>query len=172
MQIGPIGKFPVLFNIADPHWFLLLVISLSGCSMVDAMFEPDPTKIALTLEASENLNPDINGRASPLVTRLYELKSVDVFSNADFFTIYHSDTDALGGDIELRKEIKLTPGETLQLDFEPKPDSRFIAVFGAYRDLETAQWRAYTAIPPNKTTPMTIEFAQTSIGINLPVEDE
>ena len=152
-------------------WILLGIFGLPGCSMVDALLEPDPTKVELKLEASEQLNPDLQGRPSPLVTRIYELKSIDVFSNADFFTIYHNDTAALGGDIEVRKELKLKPGEIHELSFEPKPDTQFVAIFGAFRD-EAAQWRAYAKIPPNQTTPMTIVFSKTSVQIKLLEPDE
>jgi type VI secretion system VasD/TssJ family lipoprotein len=51
-----------------------------------AVLESD--QINLKLTGSDQLNPDLNGRPSPIVVRLFELKHPVTFENADFFSLY------------------------------------------------------------------------------------
>ncbi|MCI0666505.1 MAG: type VI secretion system lipoprotein TssJ [Methylococcaceae bacterium] len=157
--------------------FFLLAPSFSGCS---SLFEsepppppapPPPTVIELKLETSKDLNLTREGNATPIVARVYELKSSDGFSNADFFAIYDQDKDILASDIVYREELELTPAQSRQIRLEPKPESRFIGIFGAFRDLETAQWRVVEEIPPNKTTVMRVHFAKNSVAIDVAKEN-
>ncbi|MGH8550034.1 MAG: type VI secretion system lipoprotein TssJ [Methylococcales bacterium] len=160
--------------------FFLLGLSIAGCSPIASLFEPEPppppapppaTVIELKINTSKDLNLTREGSATPIVARVYELKSSDGFSNADFFAIYNQDKDILGGDIVYREELALTPGESRQIKLGPKPESRFIGVFGAFRDLEAAQWRALEAIPPNKTTVMQVHFSKNSVAIEVAKEN-
>ena len=70
----------------------LVLPALSGCladaasgvtsAVIDKLFETGPATIEANLTASEDMNPDYDGEASPLVVRMYELKSVTSFNNA------------------------------------------------------------------------------------------
>lgn len=159
------------------------LLSLSGCGAVagitqeltsrtiDWILEPSPTNLELKYQATTNLNPDLDGRASPLIVRFYELKSTDVFANADFFALYNDDTNILGNDLQYREEMKFKPGEHREFTLEAKPETRFIAVFAAFRDLETAQWRTSIAIPLHETTPVSIHFSSKVVTMTIPVDD-
>ena len=97
------------------NWLILLVVglmlpALSGCisdvasgvtgAVLDKIFEDGPTRMEAQVEASEDLNPDYDGQASPLVVRMYQLKSPVAFNNATFFALYDSDVAELGDDLE------------------------------------------------------------------------
>jgi type VI secretion system VasD/TssJ family lipoprotein len=58
-----------------------------------AVLESD--QINLKLTASDQLNPDLNGRPSPIVVRLFELKHPVTFENADFFSLYERAKESL-----------------------------------------------------------------------------
>lgn len=151
--------------------FILLTV-LTACSSVDALFEPPPTVLKLTFNASENLNVNPEGKAMPLVVRFYELDSVDSFSGADFFALYNLDKETLGSDIQYRKELELAPGDKREIRLPAKGASEYLGVFGAFRDLETAQWRAVAEIPPNKTTAMNIKFSNNSVVIETAKDEK
>lgn len=152
------------------YWiFSILAAMFSGCSMFE--LEPSPTVIELKINTSRDLNLTREGTAAPIVARVYELKASDGFSNADFFAIYDHDKDILGGDLVFREELELTPDETRQIKLEPKPESRFIGVFGAFRDLEKSQWRAVKAITPNQTMVMRVHFSRNSVAIETAPEE-
>jgi type VI secretion system protein VasD len=106
---------------------------LAGCSGVSS--------IKANLHADKALNPDLNGRPSPLVVRLYELKSLSVFNNADFFNLFEQDVALLGDELQMRDELAFQPGETKTLERDLRVDTRYIGLIGAYRDIENARWR-------------------------------
>lgn len=109
-----------------------------------------PTVVAGTLTAAANLNPSVSQRPSPLSIRLYELRSVADFAKADFMALYQADVTTLGGALVLRDEFTLQPGESRAYHRTLSPETRFIAVFAAYRDVERATWRASATVQPGR----------------------
>lgn len=126
---------------------------------------PKPTIFQVSLEVARNVNPDARGRASPIVTRLYELKSLAVFQSADFFSLFDRDKESLGNDLVAKEELVLQPGDSRQFKRELQPDTRFVAVVAGYRDMERSRWRASMPVPLNETTPVTISVQELDISI-------
>ncbi|MAB25700.1 MULTISPECIES: type VI secretion system lipoprotein TssJ [Pseudomonas] len=118
---------------------LLCALMLSGCSMLSPY--SDMTKVDLTLQGSERLNPDINDRPSPIVLQLIELKNPVAFEHADFFSLYQRPREVLAPDLVAMEELELRPGEERTYKLSAQPESRYLAVLAAYRDLPQAQWR-------------------------------
>lgn len=58
------------------------------------------------------LFPNGNGRPSPIVVRLFELKHPVTFENADFFSLYERAKETLAPDLVASEEIELRPGES------------------------------------------------------------
>ena len=98
---------------------LLCALMLSGCSMLSPY--SDMTKVDLTLQGSERLNPDINDRPSPIVLQ--------------------RPREVLAPDLVAMEELELRPGEERTYKLSAQPESRYLAVLAAYRDLPQAQWR-------------------------------
>jgi type VI secretion system protein VasD len=140
----------------------LLLAGVAGCKL----FGPKPTVAQIDLRAQQNLNPDDTGRASPLRVRLYELKSVSAFNGADFFALYEHDKEILAADIVVREEIQVEPGMQKTLTRRPAPDTKFLAVFAAYRDFEHARWRASMELPPNKTTSIVLQLDAVAVTLS------
>lgn len=59
---------------------LAVLALLAGCSTLSPYSRL--TKLDLALSAGERVNPDLNGRPSPVVVRLFELKHPVAFENA------------------------------------------------------------------------------------------
>jgi type VI secretion system protein VasD len=137
-------------------------LALSACGGKD---KTPPTVVKGSLQASADLNPDIRGRPSPLLLRIYELKSTSTFMNSDFYSLFDKDEQLLGADVQGREELSILPGETKNFERQLKADSKFIAVFGAYRDVERAGWRAVMPIAPAKTTQVTINANRRAVAI-------
>lgn len=117
----------------------VVLLVLSGCSALSPYSQL--TKLNLTLTASDQLNPDLNGRPSPIVVRLLELKHSVAFENADFFSLYGRARDTLATDLVASEEWELKPGEQLVLNLSVQDTSRYVAVVAAYRDLHESRWR-------------------------------
>ena len=128
---------------------------------------PKPTSIKISLHAQPNVNPDLHGRASPVVVKFLELKSVAAFEAADFFSISDAEQKVFGSEMVNSELFQLRPGETLQLDRPLQPETRYIAVVAAFRDLEHSQWRASVAVSPKeKPSRVLIEMDATQVRIS------
>ncbi|MNF45765.1 Type VI secretion lipoprotein [compost metagenome] len=99
------------------------------------------TKINLKLSASEQLNPDLNGRPSPIVVRLVELRHPVAFESADFFSLYERAAKSLAPDLVTSEELQLRPGEIRELKLSVQSQSRYVGILAAYRDLPETRWR-------------------------------
>ena len=141
---------------------VLLNFALSGCAQTPP---PKPTVLEINVLVADNVNPDARGRASPIVMRLFELKSLAIFQSADYFSLFDRDKESLGNDLVAKEELVLRPGENRQLTRELHPDSRFVAVVSGYRDLERSRWRAWVPVTLNKTTSITVSIQQREISI-------
>lgn len=147
-------KFPVLV--------LSLCFLLAGCARDKA---PDPSPVALELSASTDANPDRNDRPSPVLVRVYELRSQGAFETADFFAMLEQDQAVLGSEMVNSWEFQLDPGESTTLDATFQASSGFIGVFAAYRDIERAQWRAITSVQPGRDNELSVNVGRLEVSI-------
>lgn len=122
-----------------------LLFVLAGC----ASPPPKPTQVSATLQAGADVNPDARKRASPLVVRLYELRSGAAFESADFVSLFERDQATLAAEMGSREEFVLRPGETRTWEKTPAPDIKYIGVLGAFRDIERARWKSIVELKPN-----------------------
>ena len=144
-------------------WFFLVIISaaLGACQV----FEESPTRIQAMIEASEDLNPDHGGQASPIVVRMYQLSSPTAFNNASYFALQDNDVAELGEALKGMEEIELRPGQKLELARELNPGTNFVGFMAGYRDIDNASWRAIAEVPTGAKTEVTIEFRRLDVQI-------
>jgi type VI secretion system protein VasD len=121
---------------------LLVMAIAAGC----ASAPPKPAETKMMLVATADVNPDGKGRPSPIVVRIYQLKTEAEFAKADFFAIYDREKEVLGPSLITREEYTLAPGDNQELKFEVARDARFLGVLAAYRD-PAAHWRALSPAP-------------------------
>ena len=124
-----------------------VVFFLTGCGTAP---KATPTKLNVSVAVSSNANPDLRNRPSPVVVRVYELRTPAAFDAADFFALFDKDRETLAADLQARDEFTLQPGETKSIARDAKPDARHIAVFAAFRDLERATWRGTVPLVAGK----------------------
>ncbi|WP_237885121.1 type VI secretion system lipoprotein TssJ [Pseudomonas sp. PGPR40] len=140
---------------------LIVLVLLAGCSSLSPY--STATKLNLKLTASDQLNPDLNGRPSPIVVRLFELKHPVAFENADFFSLYERARESLAPDLVASEELELRPGETIELKLNVEEGSRYVGVLAAYRDLPETKWRDTVQITPMEVTVADLALDQAGI---------
>lgn len=128
---------------------LMLIWALVGCVALSPY--STQTRLELQLAASDQLNPDINGRPSPIVLRLLELKNPALFETVDFFSLYSQAKVLLAPDFVVGEELELRPGERLELKLNVQDGSRYVGVLAAYRDLPETKWRYVIQLNPGET---------------------
>ena len=104
-------------------WLLLATVAL--IMFAPASHAADTVKVKAVVTAAADLNPDYQGRPSPVNVIVFQLVSADTFSNADFFSLFEPEAAILGGDGAYPR----------------------LWDFAAFRDIENAQWRATVALP-------------------------
>jgi type VI secretion system protein VasD len=128
-------------------------IGVCGCGKLKP--KPEPAKTPLTIAAAPNatvkasmtisttadINPDSNNRPSPIVVRIYQLKTDAAFAAADFFALFDDDKKALGPELISRDEFVLGPAERRTIDVTVAAETRYVGAVAAFRDIRNAQWR-------------------------------
>ena len=142
---------------ADPlrHTTSLVVVALLALAACSS--PPKPTLVAATLQAGAAVNPDARKRASPLVLRVYELRSAAAFEAADFVSLYERDQATLAAEMGGREEFVLRPGESRTWDKVTAPDTKFLGVMAAFRDIERARWKSIVPLKPGVKNVVTIK---------------
>jgi type VI secretion system protein VasD len=107
---------------------------------------PPPPRLSIRIDADTSINPDIRGRPSPVVLRLYALTSLTAFDTADFMSLYSLDRATLGGELIEREELMLEPGEMKVIDKLLPPQARAVGVVAGFRDVQRATWRTSQAL--------------------------
>jgi type VI secretion system protein VasD len=104
-------------------------------------------QVPITIAASAEANPDANGRPSPVVVRVYQLKSDTAFSRADFLVLFDDDEKALGPDLIVRDEYVLGPAESRTVYVNISEDARTVGAVAMFRDVRNSLWRASLPAP-------------------------
>lgn len=127
---------------------LTTAVLLGACSAPQPVAPKEQIKLELTINASSTVNPDDKGRASPVLVRVYELKTETAFENADYFSLDKNDKTVLTQDQLARDEFVLRPGESRDIERKLNPDTAALGLLIGYRDLGKATWRTVYKLPP------------------------
>ena len=141
--------------------YCALVVSILGCG--SAPKKPPMADIAVTV--ANDVNPDLSGRASPVIVRTYELKSLAAFEAAYVYGLLEKDRDVLGADLLARDELPLQPGERRDVKKTLQPETRFFGVTAGFRDVEHSKWRASAPLPAKALTQVEIRVDRNDLSI-------
>ncbi len=148
-----------------------LLISCTTSSVLREVFDPKnllstKTKLDLRVHSNHDLNPDQNGRPSPVVVRLYSLVSPSNFENADFISLYQNEQEILGSDFLRREEKNFEPNESFAAQLEFNERANFIGVLVAYQDIEQAKWRLVLPLERGAHNYLSLTLTADSVLLN------
>ena len=141
--------------------WILIAFFISGCSWMNPY--SNLTKVNIRLNGSDYLNPDLRGRPSPIVVRIYELKNAVNFTNADFFSLYNDAKSVLGDDLIAVEEMELSPRQRIHLRYRVSANSQYVGIVAAYRDLSNTTWHYVVETKPKEI--LYVNVILTSDGI-------
>jgi type VI secretion system protein VasD len=151
------STWPSLFALAlwtgvcgQPVTALLAVIATPAAdagAAAPSVAPPSNVKVPMTVASRADANPDATGRPSPVVLRVYQLKTDAVFSRSEFFARFDDEQKVLGSELISRDEFVLTPAENRNLEITLNDDTRFVGAIAAFRDIRNAQWRILAKTP-------------------------
>jgi len=134
--------------------------TLAGCSRV-----PPPTPIKIEIQADEFTNPNENGDPAPVVVRVYQLKEVTAFENAEYFDLADDEAKVLGGDLIGVQEFELTPGESKDYTRDVSSEATHLGVIASFRDIDSAQWRDTIELQQEKKNQFIIYLTSLAVRI-------
>lgn len=132
----------------------LLIISLMGCGIAqsvsetaveitDSVFKWNVRTLHLDLKARAELNTDDDGRSSPVVIRIYQLKDADNFNAASYQELVDNDSEILQESLIESKEVVLKPDTSISIDtpFDKKADAVGVIALFKEPNLKDNSWR-------------------------------
>jgi len=122
------------------------VLLAAGCGSAPPKADSAKAKIS----ATGDVNPNNEGRPSPVHVRIFQLKEDGAFMGADFWALVDKEQETLAGSLVQRLEFDLSPGESKDFELKVSPDARVLGLMAEYNDYRNAQWRV-VAKAPNKT---------------------
>lgn len=142
-------------NISKIIYTVIVMLLLTSCSVVNTkvggVFDLD-TDFKLSLVVEENVNPDDSRIPSPVIVRMYELKSTKLFENANFIDLYERDAEVLGKSLIAQQVLKaIKPGEVRSENFVLSKGTEFIGLYVEFLHFENVKYK------------VTIPIAQTNI---------
>jgi type VI secretion system protein VasD len=136
---------------------------LAGCAQVD--LTPKTLQLRFLVDADQQINPNEQQEPSPVLLRIYELKSVTQFLQAQFFELLDNDTQKLGTDLVAKREFELKPGDKQEFARQTPLETRHIGVVAGFRAIDVSRWRAVTELDPDRGTNVVISVRAQSVDI-------
>jgi type VI secretion system protein VasD len=134
-----------------------------------ALADPAPTgaqtTVELTVVGGPALNPNAQGRASPVVVRIFDLAVTKSFESADFEALFEHPGERLTQDLLAQEEFVLRPGEIEQRNLELPLQVQALGVAAAFRDLEHAVWHLIVPVKVGRRNFLLIDVDQARIRV-------
>lgn len=151
--------------------FQTLTISLLAVAVASLLSAcagaPKREDLGLQISATADVNPDMQGRPSPIILHVMELNSTEQFNRLDYMALTQPSGAAMGGELLAKNQVVLQPGESKTLPLELNPMTSAIGLVAGYRDIDNAVWRKTVPIQQGKTKGLSITLEQTQIVANV-----
>lgn len=148
--------------IASSLAFSLMALALASCGGTPVT---EIHTLKIKMAAAADVNPDTEGRPSPIILHILELSGIDQFNRADYFSLTRDDAVSLGGDVLNKTEVILTPGASAQTELELNIQTSYLGFVGGYRDIDHSQWRVTQEVVAGKTDWISINVEKQKITI-------
>lgn len=127
----------------------LVILAIAGCSLLpEAKDQHETTHLRFDVTAGPHANPDQQGRASPIMVTVYELKTPQRFQEMDFMSLQNNGKEVLKEDLLHQEEYILQPDETIKIHHKTTPGTTAIGITAGYRNITHAVWKKVFNLAP------------------------
>ena len=141
----------------------LLVALTAACGTTRKALNLD-TAAEFKLVATHDINPNSDGKPSPIVLQVVKLRDARQFKQEDFLNLFEDAKGHLGNDlIEITKLKELAPGEKRVEKLALTPEVKFIGILGEYVQYNDADAKAVIKIEPHTTTEATLKIEKLKV---------
>jgi type VI secretion system protein VasD len=120
------------------------------------------------ISASADINPDIAGRPSSAIVRIYQLTNKINFENATYDSLFESNQNALGTEYIGLDEYLIDPNSKKEVELKISENAKYIGVVVGYRSTDMVTWRTIKAIPEDsfwKSSGIEIKVSKLSVRV-------
>ena len=144
---------------------VVLSFYLSACSF----WGNDIPTAEMNIHSAQYLNPDVNGRASPVVLIIFQLKNQSTFKGAYYSALAGNSEQVLGGDLLDKNIVEIRPNTHMHISQSLTTDTKYIGVIASYRNIDKATWRKVVVINngKKKTTKIDIDLASEALNVSV-----
>ncbi|USH05381.1 type VI secretion system lipoprotein TssJ [Grimontia kaedaensis] len=127
-----------------------LLLTLFGCSSSDEALPKDqPTTVTFSLVATQKVNPNISGDATPIEVQIFELEDDSMFLASGFDQLAGDAEAALKSNYVDHRDFSLIPGQFKFIDhFEIDEATRYISVMARFSDPDVSDWKKVVKVLP------------------------
>ena len=126
---------------------MLAATGLVACKSKPPPVEiPKPIIATVSIVAAQDLNPNREGRPSPVFLRLFLLRDGGKFLNAEFDDVTSKADQVLAAALVGRNERMVEPVSAVKITLEVPPEARQLGVVAEFSDLPNSRWRAATPV--------------------------
>lgn len=122
-----------------------------------------PTEATLVINVAADVNPAMDGSASPIQVSVYELAGSTGFAKAQFFALRENESATLGADLISREAVMLPPGGARTLELKLDPRTRHLGVTAAFAQIDEAKWKTEVQITPSERNEILVNVYKLSI---------
>ena len=148
---------------------LILLMQLSGCSLFGHKDKKDtPTLLTYSLVATDSINPNISGNATPIEIQVFELEDDSMFLSADFDQLATDAQKVLKSNYLEQRDYVLLPGQFKFVEpFEVNKKTFYIGVMAHFADPNTSDWKKVVKIEPvNKQFHLLMYFNDQAVNLD------
>ncbi|WKD50016.1 type VI secretion system lipoprotein TssJ [Microbulbifer spongiae] len=151
------------------NWFRItllgfLVVTLAACQTTRRTLNLD-TSVELSMDIREDVNPDDDGRASPVVVRIFMLADDRQFAREEFLNLYENAQSRLGKDLLDTVILKeFAPGEQRVEALALTPEVKYIGLLAEFVQYQRADALMVLPIVDHRKNAYQISLADTRIG--------
>ncbi|OLQ72848.1 type VI secretion system-associated lipoprotein [Photobacterium proteolyticum] len=150
---------------------LLSVFLISGCSYLTFWKDASPLQVIVNIEAANNINPNVDGLASPLEVRVYQLQDSEAFNQASFIDLYNDDQGVLkAGLLSKRNLDSVLPGEKRQVAIPLIAETEYIAVVAAFADFREAKNKVILQIQAG--LPVVVDVKVDGVNVSITGQED
>ena len=147
------------------------MLLLSGCSSLKFWESASLLQIVVNIEAANNINPNVDGLASPLEIRIYQLQDSEAFNQANFIDLYNDDQGVLkAGLLSKRNLNSVLPNEKRQIVLPLVTGTQFVAVVAAFSNYREAKNKVILSVQPG--LPIIIDTRIDGINVSITGQED
>lgn len=142
----------------------VLALTVAACQTTRRTLNFD-TNVELAMDIEGDVNPDNDGRASPVVVRVFMLADDRQFSREDFLNLYENADSRLGKDLLNTVILKeFAPGEQRIEKLELTPEVKYIGLLAEFVQYQEADALMLLPITEHKNNEYEVTLTGTQIG--------